>query len=183
MSKQSTNGLAVQVFAGAMAAIVAALIGSRIGVAGTVLGAGVASVLTTLGAALYQRMHARVADRGPRWAPLAAAGVIAFGLGLVLITGLEWARGEPLSGGRGTTIGSIVRSDPGTGEKTRPAEIAPTQPGSIPTVTDSSQPGSTTVETTTNPPPTSTITTSPPTTSGPPATSTTGAQPPLSGSG
>jgi hypothetical protein len=43
-----------QVLATALAAVTAAFLGSRLGVAGTVTGAGVASVVSTLGGALYQ---------------------------------------------------------------------------------------------------------------------------------
>ena len=181
MSKQqNSSGLGVQVLAGALAATTAALIGSTLGVAGTVIGAGIASVLTTVGAALYQRMHARVARSTPPWVPLVAGGLIAFVLGMAVITGLELARGEQLSGGHGTTIGGIVRSDPGTKPATRPAEIAPS---STPTVTTPSGPSSTTVETTPSPPPTSGGTTTSPVPTSPPATSTTTGPPPLSGAG
>jgi hypothetical protein len=174
MSKQqNSSGLGIQVFAGALAAITAALVGSTLGVAGTVLGAGIASILTTVGAALYQRMHARVARSKRPWMPLVAGGVITFALGMAVITGLELARGEQLSGGQGTTLGGIVRSNPGPERSTRPAEILPSQSGSTPTVTSPSAPTSTTVETTPNPPPTSGVTTSPPTTTSPPAISTT----------
>jgi len=178
--QQNSSGLGVQVFAGALAAITAALIGSRLGVAGTVLGAGIASVLTTGGAALYQRMHARVARTGPPWAPLVAGGLIAFAIGMLVITGLELASGTQLSGGQGTTVGGIVRSNPGPKPSTRPVEIAPT---STPTVTSPSGPSSTTVETTPTAPPTSGETTAPPITSTPPATSTTTGQPAPSGVG
>jgi hypothetical protein len=181
--QQNPTGLGVQVFAGALAAIAAALVGSTLGVAGTVLGAGVASILTTGGAALYQRMHARVARKGPPWLPLAAGGVLAFLLGMLVITGLELASGEQLSGGHGTTIGGIVRSNPGPGSTTRPAEIVPSVPGSTPPVTTPPGPTSSTAPTTSTPPTTSGETTSPPTTTSPPATSTTTGPPPPSGTG
>ncbi|HEY4024197.1 MAG TPA: hypothetical protein VGM75_36315, partial [Pseudonocardiaceae bacterium] len=43
-----------QLLATALAAVTAAFLGSRLGVAGTVAGAGVASVVSTIGTALYQ---------------------------------------------------------------------------------------------------------------------------------
>ena len=45
----------IQVAAAALAAVTAALLGSTLGVAGTVLGAGLASVITTVGGELYLR--------------------------------------------------------------------------------------------------------------------------------
>jgi hypothetical protein len=44
-----------------------------------------------------------------RWPALIAASVLAFLVGMMVITGVEWIRGEPLSGGNGTTVGDIVR--------------------------------------------------------------------------
>lgn len=166
------QNLGIQILAGALAAIVAALIGSRIGVAGTVLGAGVASVLTTLGVALYQRMHARA----PKWTALAAGGVLAFVLGMVLITGLEWAKGSPLSGGNGTTVGGVVRPRTGPPPATRPAEVDTTP---TPSVTTTPSPPPSTTTTTPTPPTTSDVTTTPPTTT----PSTSSSQPPPSSTG
>lgn len=161
------QNLGIQILAGALAAIVAALIGSRLGVAGTVLGAGVASVLTTLGVALYQRLHAKA----PKWTPLLAGGALAFVLGMVLITGLEWASGSQLSGGNGTTVGGIVRPRTGPAPSTRPAEVDPT-PAPPVTTTPSTPPATTT--TTPAPPTTSDVTT----TTTPSTSSTTSSQSP-----
>jgi hypothetical protein len=160
-----------QVLAGALAAITAAVLGSTMGVAGTVVGAGLASMVTTVGGALYLRSIQRtkqgvqsvrnlvvaragttsvtIVDTEPesestqppesaepgetneigpdddgeqpparrklRWPALIAAGVLAFALGMMVVTGVEWLRGEPLSGGEGTTVGGIVRSQPDGG--------------------------------------------------------------------
>lgn len=54
--KQQRAGLIrpVELVAWGLAAVVAALLGSKLGVAGTVLGAGLASVVSTLGAAVFQ---------------------------------------------------------------------------------------------------------------------------------
>src|ERR1044072_3387086 len=51
-----------QVMAGAMAAVTAAVLGSTMGVAGTVVGAGLASVISTLGGALYLRSIQRTGE-------------------------------------------------------------------------------------------------------------------------
>jgi len=153
MSKQDTDSIRInQVMAGALAAVTAALLGSTLGVAGTVLGAGLASVVSTVGAALYLRSIQRTGQgvRSVRERAVARAGttavapaeqppnegrpgeaaarrpppgrvgrprlivgsVLAFALGMVVVTGVEWLRGEPLSGGDGTTVGGIVRAHP-----------------------------------------------------------------------
>jgi hypothetical protein len=50
------------VLAAALAAVTAALLGSTLGVAGTVVGAGVASIVTTVGGELYLRSMQRTRD-------------------------------------------------------------------------------------------------------------------------
>lgn len=190
MSKQQgTDSIRInQVMAGALAAVTAALLGSTLGVAGTVLGAGLASVVSTVGAALYLRSIQRtgqgvrsvreravartgsivvapaeqepaedvtedVAARRPPAKRIGRPGMIvgsllAFALGMVAVTGVEWLRGESLSGGEGTTVGGIVRTHPGgTGERDK-----------SPVTGDSSTPPSTgerTVTVTPTPTPTS----------------------------
>ncbi|WP_410655689.1 hypothetical protein [Amycolatopsis sp. lyj-112] len=62
IEKTEKQGRIVQVLAAALAAVTAALLGSTIGVAGTVLGAGLASVITTLGGELYLRSLQRTRD-------------------------------------------------------------------------------------------------------------------------
>jgi hypothetical protein len=191
-----------QVMSGALAAITAAVLGSTMGVAGTVVGAGLASVVTTVGGTLYLRsihrtrqgvqsvrnlvvtrvggtdvtlVEERRAEPAPtagtevreeteekatdeaateagteagtearadaddqpperrriRWPAVIAASVLAFVIGMLVITGVEWLRGAPLSGGEGTTVGGIVRTQqdqrddpdkapPATGESTTP---------------------------------------------------------------
>ncbi len=213
--KQDTAGIRFsQVLAGALAAITAAVLGSTMGVAGTVIGAGLASVISTVGGALYLRSIQRTgqgvrsvrdkvvaragttrvtlldeqprpeaqegdADAGDgerppqerrlRWPALVAASVLAFAIGMLVITGVEWLRGEPLSGGEGTTIGRIVRDGPGdadrdgtapgTGESTAPdtgtvtVTVTPTPSTSADTTPadppdDSGEPGTTTPDTT-----------------------------------
>lgn len=231
-----------QVLAGAMAAVTAALIGSTMGVAGTVVGAGLASVISTVGGALYLRsiertkesvrtvVKAKVVgrsggatvlvsddkpatgevvdadaepeevgeqraenaedeqtsdDRPPvtrrrlRWPVLVVTSLAAFALGMLVITGVEWLRGEPLSGGSGTTVDSIVEPhrDSGGGDGGQP--VSPTTSDTAPTDTNaptSTDATNTTEPTTTSTPPSSDETT----TSTPPVTTTTESPPPSS---
>jgi hypothetical protein len=64
--KTEKQGRIVQVIAAALAAITAALLGSTLGVAGTVVGAGLASVITTVGGELYLRSLQRTRDAALR---------------------------------------------------------------------------------------------------------------------
>jgi hypothetical protein len=216
-----------QIFAGALAAVTAAVIGSTMGVAGTVLGAGLASVISTIGGTVYLRsikrttegvrtVHAKVVgksggstvlvtsedpdaepggeveadtsdqptpeepeDRPPatsrrRWAVLAASTLAAFALGMVVVTGVEWLRGESLSGNEGTTFSSIVaprnagdsREDPSDDPTTSTTTPEPTTTTPEPT-TSTTDP----TTTTTTPPSESSTTTT--TTTTPPVTTTT----------
>lgn len=50
------------------------------------------------------------------WRAVVVGSVLAFVLGMAVITGVEWLRGEPLSGGEGTTIGDVVRTQPDGGD-------------------------------------------------------------------
>lgn len=171
-----------QVLAGALAAVTAAVLGSTMGVAGTVVGAGLASIVTTLGGALYLRSIQRtkqgvrsvrnkvvtraggttvtLIEEGPepgsdehtddehtdeeqpqatrrvRWPTVVVGSVLAFVLGMMAVTGVEWLRGEQLSGGEGTTVGGIVRSGPagsGDHDKAPPATRESTTPDTGPT--------------------------------------------------
>ena len=182
-NKHDTTGFTAQVLAGALAAVTAALLGSTLGVAGTVLGAGIASVVTTIAATVYlrsiQTTRVRVklvrakatgrtatepdddaGDAGPRparWPALITAGVLAFVLGMLVITGVEWITGDRVSGGSGTTIGDIVRPRSG------PNPVNDTPAPSAPTVTSTTTAPST-GQPTTSAAPTSGSTTSPPAT-------------------
>ena len=198
--KQETDSIRVsQVMAAALAAITAAVLGSTMGVAGTVIGAGLASIVSTVGGALYLRSIQRTrqgvasvknlvvaragttkvtlieekpadesvgvdqagvdqpvdevqdeersdgdepARRRLRWPAMIAAAIMAFVLGMLVVTGVEWLRGEPLSGGDGTTLGGIVRVQPDSGDERDnqpPASDESTPPntgGSTVTVTE-----------------------------------------------
>jgi cytoskeletal protein RodZ len=158
-------------------------------VAGTIAGAAVASVVSTIGSALYQnsieRTRASVrrvgskawvvkpvdgetaseAEAGSpaetevdtadktsetrRWPRIAVGAVLVFVLGMLAVTGVEWVRGAPLSGGtEGTSLGAVV-GKPTAREDAPPAgEVTSTQD----------------TPSTTTPPPS--------TTSGPPTTTT-----------
>ncbi|WP_216210168.1 hypothetical protein [Amycolatopsis aidingensis] len=151
----------LQVLAAGLAAVTAAFLGSSLGVYGTVLGAGVISVATTIGSELYLRSLHRTrqaalrskqvlaggrtrqqqavsADGAPegddrtvllprpgqeaatdergeptrlrklRWPLIIATSVLAFLIGMLVLTGFELTTGKPVSGGEGSTIGNIV---------------------------------------------------------------------------
>jgi hypothetical protein len=196
-NQQDFTGFAVQVLTGGLAAITAALLGSTLGVAGTVLGAGVASVVTTIAASVYlrslQRVRVRVAGtqvdtpdeprRRPRWPVLVTGTVLAFVLGMLAVTSVEWITGHRISGGQGTTIGGIVRPNSRPSPVERPNSSVPTTQPSLPTVTNTTPAPSTSDAPTTTSPPTSGSTTEPP----PASNTTTGSaptsQPPPSGAG
>ncbi|NBH08945.1 hypothetical protein [Amycolatopsis sp. SID8362] len=64
-----------QVAAAALAAVTAALLGSTLGVAGTVVGAGVASVVSTVGGELYLRSLQRTREAALKARLLATSGI------------------------------------------------------------------------------------------------------------
>jgi hypothetical protein len=236
MSKDDTESIRFsQVLAGALAAVTAALIGSTMGVAGTVVGAGLASVISTVGGTLYLRSIQRtresvrtvrakvvgrsggatvlVADDEPaaetgevveadtevateadaedqtsddrppaarrrlRWPVVVVTTLAAFALGMAVVTGVEWLRGESLSGNPGTTFGSVVVPHRGSGggggdEPADPTSTtSPTTSTTIPSSTDKTKPTGTS---TTSTPPSSGSSTS----STPPVTTTTESAPP-----
>lgn len=84
------------------------------------------------------------------WRAVVVGSVLAFVLGMVVITGVEWLRGEPLSGGEGTTIGDVVRTQPDGGDEreeapapaTEESTTPPSTGGSTGTITTTSSPTS-----------------------------------------
>ncbi|MEU0792306.1 hypothetical protein ABZ342_19740 [Amycolatopsis sp. NPDC005961] len=81
-AKEEKSGLRIaQVMAAALAAVTAALLGSTLGVAGTVVGAGVASVITTVGGEVYLRSLQRTREAALRARQLAASGIRRRGTG------------------------------------------------------------------------------------------------------
>lgn len=141
-----------KVIAGAGAAATAAVLGSYLGAAGTVAGAAIGSVASTVATTLYQRSLDRTRDtvvarirpvvpgqRGaadaetvvlapvppPRrpWRRAVAGAVVVFVLGLLAVTGLEWANGSSLTTGQtGTSVGRVVT--PGAAAQDPPADVA-----------------------------------------------------------
>jgi hypothetical protein len=209
-----------QVLAGALAAVTAALLGSTMGVAGTVVGAGLASVISTVGGALYLRsiqrtkegvrtVHAKVVgrsggttvlvsaddpeepaeeltpgdeveatpdDRPPeeprrrRWPVLVVTGLAAFALGMAVVTGVEWLRGESLSGSGDTTVGSIVAPHRSSGGDSDPADPTTSTTTPAPPTTEQNPTTTTGPTTTSTTPPSDSSTT---TTTEPPSSTTT----------
>jgi hypothetical protein len=115
--------------------VTTAVLGSMLGTAGTLIGAAGASVITTVGTALYQsslersrervrsltqrsRLTSREGPRAPsappRWGAVVVGALGAFLLAMMAITGFEWASGEAVGGnGTGTTIGQVVTNQSG----------------------------------------------------------------------
>jgi hypothetical protein len=117
--------------AGGLASATSAVFGSYFGVFGTVGGAAVGSLATALTSDIYQRVLEHTRDRlRPRGGPpvggyqpapgpparrrrpllrLLFVSVVVFALGMGVVSGIEWARGEPLSGGtHGTSLGHVL---------------------------------------------------------------------------
>jgi hypothetical protein len=154
-----------QLIAGAAATMTATVAASYFGVAGTLIGAGAVSVLSTAGTTLCQhfldrgkeqiagrvprspaaRIGARAARRSwPRWYILAGTPAGLFLAVMGIVTAFELATGRPLSdtvhgeAGRGTSVtGARPRHEPpARGEATPPAPITPsTSPGRTPRTT------------------------------------------------
>ncbi|GLY35540.1 hypothetical protein Amsp01_015640 [Amycolatopsis sp. NBRC 101858] len=79
---EEKSGLRIaQVMAAALAAVTAALLGSTLGVAGTVVGAGVASVITTVGGEIYLRSLQRTRAAAAKARQLATSGIRRRGTG------------------------------------------------------------------------------------------------------
>ncbi|MFD1047337.1 hypothetical protein ACFQ1S_18195 [Kibdelosporangium lantanae] len=182
MSSEKSGFHPNQIVPGVLAAVTAAVLGSTLGVAGTILGAAIGSVVSTVAAEFYvrslERVRVRVGrteektgeekapkpSRRVRWQLLAGVSVAVFVLGMVVITGVEWVRGSPLSGEGKTTIGGVLQPPHTSTDK--PA--VPSSPPPSPRSQD--QPPTVTV-TTTPPPPSTATGTSP---SAPPSTTGSG---------
>jgi hypothetical protein len=141
-----------QLIASGAATMTATVAASYFGVAGTLIGAGAVSVLTTIGATLYQHFLDRGKAQifGPegtkrrRWYVVAGAAAGVFLAVMGVVTTFEVATGRPLSNtihgeaGRGTSV------DPATtGVRPRPAPPE-RGPGSYTPETPSFSPRSTT---------------------------------------
>lgn len=158
------------VTAAALAAVTSAVLGSLLGAAGTLIGAAGASVITTVGTALYQSSLERSRERVRslaqrtrpfptsqesrsqrfmtlRWGAVIVGALGAFVLAMMVITGFEWASGETVGGnGKGTTIGQVVTDQPGPRNPPAPPALhSPAGPVSeTPTATPTATPTSTT---------------------------------------
>lgn len=175
----------VQVVAAGLAALTAAFLGSTLGVYGTVIGAGLVSVLTTIGGEIYLRSLERTAqaarrtreialtrttrEPGPlddptvellarpeprrrvrlRWPLIAGASLVAFVLGMVVVTGIEGLTGRTLSGGAGSTLGRVVTgggspeqavAETPVADEAEPVEATPSAPATTTTTTTSPAP-------------------------------------------
>ncbi|MFB9428068.1 hypothetical protein [Streptoalloteichus tenebrarius] len=65
-----------------------------------------------------------------RWTRVAAVSALGFVLGMLVVTGVEWVRGEPLSGGgSGSTVGEILRGGPAPQMRPEPEQEAPVPTG------------------------------------------------------
>ncbi|MFF0225040.1 hypothetical protein [Streptomyces sp. NPDC004629] len=144
-----------QVAGSAVAAVVAAKLASYFGVYGTILGAGVVSVVATCGGSLFQHFFSRtgeqirgaaVAAKPEEQAPPAPgqftegtvyrarirgrrrpvlAAALVFGLALAGITTYELVSGHSFGGGTGTTVSDAVRGS--TSSKSR-GDFPPSSP-------------------------------------------------------
>ena len=149
-----------QVVGGALAAMTAAFLGSRLSLAGTVVGAALASVVAAVATTLYTaslrttREKVRTVWRGRgdgtpvaveprpgrrvRWSGVLLAALAAFALAAAVLTGLELVSGHSLSGGKGTTITQVAEHKPAGPPTTVPAGKASASPSA--TTSDSPRP-------------------------------------------
>lgn len=142
-----------QVVGGSLAAATAAALSSGLGVAGTIAGAAVISMVTAVAGALYTQSLRRTRERAraaaaliairrrgaeapdlPVRAPVGialrprtviASVLVVFTLALAAITGFEMVTGHPLSGGSaGTTLGELTGAGPDSGSgRSQPAPV------------------------------------------------------------
>lgn len=175
-TKRKVDLNAFHVAAAALAAVTSAVLGSQLGAAGTVIGAAGASVVTTVGTAVYQtsleRSRQRVrtlaqrkrpsttAQHEPepahrsrrfvalRWGAVIVGSLGAFLLAMTVITGFEWANGHAVGGnGKGTTIGQVINDQPGPPTPATPAPSPGPPTSSTPTPTPTETPTETPTQT------------------------------------
>lgn len=151
-----------QIAGGALAAVTTAAVGSRLGVAGTLVGAALASVLAAFASTLYTKGLERTRDgvkkivlrdgklstevdvaataAAPRaWRrPMAIVGGMAltsaatFVVAMGLVTGWEFGTGQTLDGRTGTTIGQVSNRQ---STKPTPSASATATPSATPSAT------------------------------------------------
>lgn len=157
-----------QIAGGALAAVTTAAVGSRLGVAGTLVGAALASVLAAFASTLYTKGLERTRDgvkkivlrdgklstevdvtttaAAPRaWRrPMAIVGGMAltsaatFVVAMGLVTGWEFGTGQTLDGRTGTTIGQVSNR-----QSTKPTPSATAKPTTTPSATPTDTPTAT----------------------------------------
>lgn len=137
-----------QVAAGALGAVTAAVLGAKLNLAGTVVGAAVASVVSTVGAALYQHSIERTRVR---WAAAGLSAALVFLVGVVAFGSAEQVRG--------TAVPSQQPHQPTTGvpERDEVPESTTSTTTTVPSTTTTTE--SSVAPTTTPPPSTTTPTT------------------------
>ncbi len=134
-----------KLLAGAGAAVTSAVIGSFFGVAGTVAGAAIGSVASTIATSLYERSLNTTRDRirarlnagggvdveerpeppAPKpWARWVGVTAMVFLLGMLVVTGVEFAKGSSIAGTPGTSVGRVF--EPSTAGADTPAADATT---------------------------------------------------------
>src|SRR5664279_665139 len=108
-----------QTIGGSLAAATAAVLGSRLGLVGTISGAAVASVVSTVAAAVYttslRHTRARLltglsVPSRKATAKIALGAATVFAVAATAVTGLELASGRSLTGAAGaTSVGQAVQ--------------------------------------------------------------------------
>ncbi|MEU6576314.1 hypothetical protein [Streptomyces sp. NPDC046805] len=172
-AKRKRFDLSVPQVAGtAMAAVAAAKLASYFGVYGTILGAGLVSIIATCGGSVLQHLFRRTGEqirdaavtakpavpappppgeftdgivyraRIASWKRPALAAALVFGLTMGGITVYELVSGDSFSGGKGTTLTNAVTGH-NEGPSPKPVGDEPTAPGSTPSPTTSGAPSST----------------------------------------
>ena len=149
----------VQLIAAALAAITSAVVASFFGVAGTVIGAGIGSLVATLGTAVYAHSLRRTQTRlrgasrlvkvggserrtGVRWQPVVVSSFLVFVLAMSAVTAAEAGFGRTMwslvtgrhGSGQSTTVGQLAGTGPAT-TTPPPAPAATATPTSGPTAT------------------------------------------------
>lgn len=135
-----------QIVGSAAAAVSAALVASKLGVAGTLIGAAVASIVSTIGAAYYTSFASTAHDRVRRLGTLVPArrtgtrrwwvgAVAAFLLAVAAITAVELGLGHPVSASEnsGTSVGTVLQAPVTQGTPTPEATTPAASGGSTAT--------------------------------------------------
>lgn len=121
---------------GALAAVTAAVAASFFGIAGTLVGAGLGSIIITVGTAIYEvslrSTNERLRQAVPlstllrrvRWPAVAAVSALVFALGMGVVFGVEVTGGGSLS--------SLLHGRPDGGTSVGGGAPAPSRPTSTP---------------------------------------------------